>query len=254
MSQSSLNRPTKGLTRWDTLHKPWMLAIVIPIWVLAAFFTAELASSLLVLLLKSIGVSESALTSTLSNTLFSVVVYGIALGLVFGLPWLVIKKRSSREEIGLARLPEWLDFVMAPAGAVIYFLLSAGIVLLVTRLVPSFNETQVQAIGFTHLTYSYQYVLAFLSLVVIAPFSEELIFRGYLFGKLLKVLPLWGAVLITSALFGLLHGQWNIGLDVFCLSIVLCLLRVYTGSLWASILLHMIKNAIAFYILFINPS
>jgi membrane protease YdiL (CAAX protease family) len=63
----------------------------------------------------------------------------------------------------------------------------------------------------------------------------------------------WLAILITSTLFGLIHGAWNVGIDTFALSIVLCVVRLKTGSLWASILIHMTKNAIAFYLLFINP-
>ena len=87
-----------------------------------------------------------------------------------------------------------------------------------------------------------------------APISEDILFRGYLFGKLRKYAPLWLSVLLTSLLFVLVHFQLNVSIDVFALSIVLCLLRVYTKSLWASILLHALKNAIAYYFLFINPS
>ena len=94
-------------------------------------------------------------------------------------------------------------------------------------------------------------MLAFITLVVIAPVAEEVLFRGYLYGKLKKYVPVWAAILITSALFGLIHGTWNVAVDTFALSIILCLLRESTGGIWASILLHMIKNGIAFYFLFI---
>jgi membrane protease YdiL (CAAX protease family) len=58
----------------------------------------------------------------------------------------------------------------------------------------------------------------------------------------------------TSVLFGLIHGQWNVGVDVFVLSMVACSLREVTGSIWAGILLHMLKNALAFYIIFVNTT
>ena len=96
--------------------------------------------------------------------------------------------------------------------------------------------------------------MAFLTLVVIAPVAEETIFRGYLLGKLRKFVPVWLAILATSVLFGAVHGAWNLAIDTFALSVVMSLLRQNTGSLWASILLHMTKNGIAFYILFINPA
>ena len=100
----------------------------------------------------------------------------------------------------------------------------------------------------------FEYVLAFISLVIVAPFAEEVLFRGYLFGKLQKYTSVWLSILITSLLFAVVHFQWNVGIDVFVLSIVLCLLRIVSGSLWPAILLHMVKNGVAFYFLFINPS
>jgi membrane protease YdiL (CAAX protease family) len=91
-------------------------------------------------------------------------------------------------------------------------------------------------------------------LIIVAPVAEEVLFRGYLYGKLRKSVPVWAAIGIVSVLFGSIHGQWNVAIDVFALSIVLCVLREITGSIWAGILLHMVKNGLAFYILFINPA
>jgi membrane protease YdiL (CAAX protease family) len=59
-------------------------------------------------------------------------------------------------------------------------------------------------------------------------------------------------------LFGVAHLQfgsgapllWVAALDTFTLSIVLCYLREKTGSVWAGVFLHAIKNAIAFVALF----
>ena len=109
-------------------------------------------------------------------------------------------------------------------------------------------------VGFRQLNQRYEYILAFTTLIIIAPIAEEILFRGYLYGKLKKFVPIWVAILVTSALFGSIHGAWNLAIDTFALSIVLCLLRESTGNIWASILLHMAKNGIAFYILFINPT
>ncbi|RYZ49901.1 MAG: CPBP family intramembrane metalloprotease, partial [Sphingobacteriales bacterium] len=59
--------------------------------------------------------------------------------------------------------------------------------------------------------------------------------------------------IVTSIVFGAIHGQWNVAVDVFALSLILCSLREITGSIWAGVLLHMLKNGIAFYFLFIGP-
>ena len=93
--------------------------------------------------------------------------------------------------------------------------------------------------------------MAFISLVVIAPIAEEIIFRGWLYGKLRARLSLIPAVLLTSILFGAVHGQWNVGVNVFVMSIVMCLQREITGTVYSGIILHMLKNGIAFYLLYI---
>ncbi|HET8884113.1 MAG TPA: CPBP family intramembrane glutamic endopeptidase, partial [Candidatus Saccharimonadales bacterium] len=129
------------------------------------------------------------------------------------------------------------------------------------QFLPGFNAAEPQEVGFDNLNRQYEYLLAFATLVIIAPIAEEVLFRGYLYGKLRKSVPIWAAMIAVSLLFGALHMQWNdgflaglnVGIDVFVLSIVMCSLREVTGSIWAGILLHMLKNGLAFYFLFINP-
>jgi membrane protease YdiL (CAAX protease family) len=48
--------------------------------------------------------------------------------------------------------------------------------------------------------------------------------------------------------------QWAVALDTMVLSLMLCTLREYTGAIWAGVLVHAIKNGLAFYLLFINPN
>ena len=91
-----------------------------------------------------------------------------------------------------------------------------------------------------------------IALVFIAPIAEEIIMRGWLYGKLRSRLPLPLAIVLTSILFGFLHGQWNVGVGVFALSLVLCSLREITGTIWSGILLHILSNGIAFYLLYIG--
>ena len=59
------------------------------------------------------------------------------------------------------------------------------------------------------------------------------------------------AIILTSLLFAIMHRQWNVGLNVFALSVILCLFREITGTIYAGIIVHMLKNAIAFYLLYI---
>lgn len=231
----------------------WML-LIFPAWVAVSFFTAQILISILIWLVEATKISFGAIDPAILNTLLSLLVYAVALFLVIELPWLVKKIRTTWSEIGLKRLPNWIDIVLTPAGLIIYLIFSSLLILMATNVLPWFNINQAQDVGFTHLSYSYEYILAFLTLVVLAPLAEEILFRGYLYGKLKNFVPIWVAILATSLLFGVIHGAWNLAIDTFALSVILCLLRESTGNIWASILLHMVKNGIAFYILFIYPS
>lgn len=229
--------------------KFWRL-IIWPLWVVVSFFVAQL---LTVGLLKLFNVPVDLLDETVMNTVISAVIYILTLVIVIGLPWWLKRFKTTRQDLGLLRLPSWSDIGLAPVGFVVYIIISAMLLWLATICLPGLDLNQVQETGFGAISRRHEYLLAFTTLVVLAPLAEEVLFRGYLYGKLRKLTPAWVAVLITSLIFGVVHGQWNVGLDTFALSLVLCTLREITGSVWSSVLLHMLKNGIAFYFLFINP-
>lgn len=231
--------------------KIWM-AIVLPVWVLAGFILAQVIVGLVLTGLHAVGVSFANVNESTFQTVVSAIIYILSISIVIGVPWVVKKYTTSKNDLGLSQMPVWIDLLLAPSGFIVYILLSFLLTMLASHL-PFYNSNQVQNTGFAGLSQGYEYILAFVTLIIIAPVSEEILFRGFLLGKLRKHVPIWVAILITSLLFGLVHFQWDVSVDVFALSIVLCLLRVGTGRLWPSILLHMLKNGIAFYFLFINP-
>ncbi|HZJ34751.1 MAG TPA: type II CAAX endopeptidase family protein [Candidatus Angelobacter sp.] len=232
----------------------WWMFLFLPAWVFVSFFVSQAIVTGIVWLLAAMHVPLASYNQAVLSASLAAILYVITLALVIGVPWLMKKRRVSQTDIGLTRLPSWTDILITPAGLIIYFILSSLLILLATRVLPWFDVNQVQDTGFRQLSGQYEYILAFATLVVIAPVAEEVLFRGYLYGKLKKFVPIWVAILATSILFGSIHGAWNLAIDTFALSIVLCLLRESTGNIWASILLHMAKNGIAFYILFINPT
>jgi uncharacterized protein len=84
-------------------------------------------------------------------------------------------------------------------------------------------------------------------IVFAAPVSEEVCFRGMLFGGLRERLPRIAAALISGLVFGGLHAVTGITavppLVVF--GFVLALLYEKTGSIIPGILLHMLNNSVA---------
>lgn len=230
-----------------------LLSIGLPMWAFISFMLAWAMVVGIVYGLEALGVPLENVNTATFNTIAGILTYALAIGIVIAVPWLVIKWRTTREELGLQRLPSWADIGWAPIGLTAYIIVTGLFAFIAPFVLPFVDYSEVQDTGFNQLLTQSDYIFAFVSLVIIAPFAEELLFRGYLFGKLQKYMPVWGAVLVSSLLFAVVHFQWNVAIDVFALAIVLGYLRVITGSIWASVLLHSLKNAIAFYFLFVNP-
>jgi len=125
-------------------------------------------------------------------------------------------------------------------------------------LLPNINYNQKQDLGFNSVAGSNQMVLVFISLVILPPIAEEIMMRGLLFSGLRTRLKLLPAMVITSALFAVAHLEfgsgnallWTAAMDTFILSLVLCFLREKTHSLIPGMILHGLKNCIAFVYLY----
>lgn len=81
------------------------------------------------------------------------------------------------------------------------------------------------------------------SIVVVAPFCEELLFRGYLFTALATLLPIWATQLVTAAAFGLVHGL-DYALPIGVLALLFGWLRQRYGALLPSMFAHAVHNGI----------
>lgn len=222
-------------------------------WTFLGFMLAQALGVVIIIVLKWAGVPLYALGETFFTTVTNIVVYALALTIVIGVPWKLKKRATSLKEVGLHTGPKFIDLGWLVGGATVYIVLAGLITAVSMYLLPNVDYQQAQNTGFSVLGTRWEYILAFVSLVLVAPVAEEVLFRGYLLGKVRKYAPNWLAVIVTAALFAVAHGQFNVGLDTFALGVVLALLRIYSGRLWPSIFLHMLKNGVAFYFLFLAP-
>ena len=235
--------------------KSVVIALAYSAWVMTAFLGVQFLAAGILGALVSLGVNFEGVNQAVFSAALGIVVYSLTLFAAIGLPYYVIRRRTTLKELGLQRFLEWKDFIWLIVGLIAYIITTVVVTSLARVLLPFIDFQEVQETGYESIATSGEYFIAFMGIVVIAPIAEEILFRGYLFGKLQsKGVKTWIAVIITSLLFAIAHFQGNVGVDVFALSIVLCLLRVYSGSIWPSIMLHMAKNGVAFYLLFINPS
>ncbi|OOG25388.1 hypothetical protein B1C78_06625 [Thioalkalivibrio denitrificans] len=87
-------------------------------------------------------------------------------------------------------------------------------------------------------------LLSLVSLVVLAPLIEEMLFRGYLLHRLAQKLGLWAGVLVSSVLFGAVHPD---PLAAAVMGFGMAVLYLKTQTLWAPILAHALYNLIVWF-------
>ena len=95
-----------------------------------------------------------------------------------------------------------------------------------------------------------QHDLGFLAVGVLAPVAEEMVFRGAILRRLLDATGrrmAWIAIVVTAALFGLVHGNMVQGINAFLLGLILGWMYVRTRSVVPGIVFHFTNNAIAFF-------
>jgi len=237
-------------------------AVGLSLWVFVAFFVGEMLAG--VFIAYGLVFSGLKLNAALEYTILAAIGYTFGLALTVGLPWLATRKRPSLKLLGIDRLPSWSDIGLSILSVLPYYLLSAGVLWAAMTFTRVIDPNVGQQIGFDNLTLGIEYFVAFITLVLMAPLAEELLFRGYFMGRLNERVGKWLAVILTALVFGSLHlfgvtndghivFQWATALDTFALGLMAGSLRQISGSIWAGMLLHSIKNGIAYYFLFISP-
>ncbi len=97
-----------------------------------------------------------------------------------------------------------------------------------------------------------QYPVVLITVGLIAPFVEEFYFRGVMLSWLSRKITLVPAVVVTAALFGLVHlrfvsqpgtGGWVLTAIVAAFGLASATLAVQTRSLWPSVALHSAYNS-----------
>ena len=148
--------------------------------------------------------------------------------------------------LGLRRpLRSPLKFAAAAYIAYIVFALAYG------ALVHPHQRDITRDLGFGHGDLGT--VIAGVLIIVAAPISEEIFFRGFIFGGFRRRLSFPVAAVLSAAIFGLFHytgsGSEAVIPQLAFLGLALAWVYEETGSIYPTIALHMLNNAFAFAIL-----
>jgi membrane protease YdiL (CAAX protease family) len=239
---------------------PWnpILALV---FVVLLYFIAPIIGGLLVFIYPlALGWTEGQIDSWLSDSVYAQFWFVLVAEIITVGALLLFLRRYKRtlSDIGLKK-PRLKDAGIGLLAYPAYFVVFLIVVAIASAAIPGLNIDQEQELGFDNVVGALPLIVTFISLVVLPPFVEELLVRGFLYTSLRKWFRFAWAMLVTSLVFAAAHlpqggdsGPLYIAaIDTFLLSVVLCYVREKTGTLWPGIVLHAIKNGVAFAVLFI---
>jgi membrane protease YdiL (CAAX protease family) len=179
----------------------------------------------------------------LKNGFFFAIGACVAAPLETGLTILFARIRRGimlREYLAL-QMVGWKEIVKWCLIALVFVAFFDGLTYLIKRpIVPEFMVSTYETAGFVPLLW--------FAIVVVAPVSEEIFFRGFLFaGIRASVLGSAGAVILTSLAWAALHTQYDaygMGM-IFAGGLLLGLARLKSNSIYPAIAMHALQNVIA---------
>ncbi len=174
--------------------------------------------------------------------------YLIQLVILFFPLWIfVVEPYGARLKDFAFRPVSWKKLLGTVLGLYLfYILLSSGILLILQHFqvaLPGYQdqESYLPFFGTDGLGLS----LALFTVGLLAPFAEELFFRGFVYRVFTKTWPIWLGSILTAALFALIHFQLQSILPLFLLGLLLNWAYQRTGSVWTAFAFHALNNLIA---------
>ena len=159
--------------------------------------------------------------------------------LIFGIWYYKTKKPSIKEGFfSIIKPPVIIPLIIAGIAAQV--LVDSILALIRPIFETSFNEYDKLISNVTGASASW---LMYLSIFLLAPIAEEILFRGLILSYGKKCMPIYVAVILQAFLFGLYHGNIIQGTYAFILGILLGYIASKTGTLFAGICFHVALNA-----------
>ena len=224
-----MRRVPQTVVAWD-----WSDALVF--WP-AAFAAATILVSLLVPAADAaFATTDQTVRTAVESSVAQAAFYAGALFNIFVL--VRLRRGSGLSELGW-RPFRWWWIPVAIAAAYATLDIAARLQMASQRLLPSAQNTQ--CIDVRH-EFGHVIWLAIIVVCLLAPASEETIFRGFTYGWLRRWAHPGLAVPISAAIFAALHGVLLLFIPLFFVGVVLAVLYQFSRSLWPGAVVHALFN------------
>jgi membrane protease YdiL (CAAX protease family) len=225
-----------------------------PPWYAGVGFLVALIATLVVV---GIVAAATGATSDDSDPTFTVIATFLQ-GLIFigtAVLFASFTRTPRLEHFGLRPTRFWPAVGWASLGMASFYLLVALYTVIVQ---PDTQQTVAQDLGAEQGTFGL--IAAGFMVICVAPIAEEFFFRGFFYRALRSRWSPLAAAGIDGLLFGVIHYDFS-GADALLilpplavLGFIFCLVYERTGSIYPTIALHALNNAIAFGVTVENGS
>jgi len=191
------------------------------------------------------GVVSPIYSQWLNNDLYAGTFMGLTIAIILIISVYIVALRPkalSWREVGLTRMKvkDWKII----SGYSVILLVGAVIIVILTSFIGNTWENSKTESLQQNVTFL-KVLIAFVSAAVISPIYEELFYRGFLYRWLRTRIGLFGAILISSTIFTIVHiPAYNVMPVNFFSGIIFALAYERTNSIWPSVMIHGITNGI----------
>ena len=183
-------------------------------------------------------ISINASNFVMSYVLELTAISGIIMSFV-GLFMIRRDRFKEASQIGIIRYHNatWLQWLLIPVLGIVSCTVLNNLIGIsgISELFPGFSEL-------AELLYVGNLFLEVLTMSIVAPLVEEIVFRGLAYRRMKRYCRPWIAAIISALFFGLYHMNVVQGIYAFFLGLLLVLVYEKFKSLWAPILFHAAAN------------
>jgi membrane protease YdiL (CAAX protease family) len=184
-------------------------------------------------------------------TAYSVVIWSILSNIAtLCIIWLLLHNQPEFNKIAMGEKTNVSQSILYAVGGFFVLLIAQYLAVLVISIfigLPSGSENTAKLLEFTKAAPVF---LIFIS--ILGPILEELVFRKVLYGGLANRMNIHGAAVISSFIFGLLHGDIQYLLSYFLIGLILCFLYTKTKRIIVPMCAHILMNTFVLVLSLLN--
>lgn len=231
---------TESRAMWGKVRSDLMqpLDLVMGVLILAFYYLKFVPSETDV---SGVVVSDPSIQLILSHFMVTLFLLSFALSTIY---W--AGRRNPAEVFGLSLLSpmRWLGWVVVVAIPATIGVVGSHYLISTEWLEPTFGKMKSQEAVMSLLSAKDPLIriLLIINACLLAPFAEEVLFRGYLYGVMKRYTGPFFAMVVVGLLFAVVHLNIAALLPLWLFAILLTLAYEYSGSLWVPVGVHALFN------------